>query len=281
MAPLATVKPFLLPISIPLHILLLWFLLLHPEVVAAHSTEHSQQQELAGTMGIDERLGFKIPLDASFRDETGKTVRLGDLITGPTLILPVYYSCTNVCNYLQVRIASALRSLNDRPGQDFRVISFSFDEQEIPEQAAKSKKMYLTAMSTPFPADSWRFLTGDRDSIHRLTDAIGFRFERRGKDFIHPVASLVVARDGTIIRYLYGVTILPKDLALALVEARSGVAGVSIRKLVEYCFTFDPVGKTYVFNLLRISATVVILCSGGFLAYLLLTGKKRKTQNME
>jgi protein SCO1/2 len=141
--------------------------------------------------------------------------------------------------------------------------------------------MYLTAMNTPFPATGWRFLTGESNSINRFTDAIGFHFLRRGNDFIHPVVSLVVSGDGTIVRYLYGVTILPKDLALALVEAQKGVAGVSIHKLVEYCFTYDPVGKTYVFNLLRVSATVVILCTGSFLTYLVLSGRKRKKSPLE
>jgi protein SCO1/2 len=93
------------------------------------------------------------------------------------------------------------------------------------------------------------------------------------------VASVVVAGDGTIVRYLYGVTILPKDLSLALIEARKGVAGTSIRKLMEYCFTFDPVGKTYVFNLLRVSATVVFLTAACFLLFLIFGGKKRRTDN--
>jgi len=257
---------------------LLWLFLLQPGDIFAHSAAQAEQREQTGTIGLDEHLGTKIPLDLTFRDETGKTVRLGDIITGATLILPVYYRCTNICNYLQVRVANALKYLKDRPGQEFRVISISFDELETPAEAARSKQMYLTAMNSSFPADGWRFLTGERDSIRRLTDAIGYQFERRGQDFIHPVASLVVSRDGTIIRYLYGVTILPKDLALALAEARHGVAGISIRKLVEYCFTYDPVGKTYVFNVLRISASVVIICTGSFLAYLLLSGKSRKSR---
>jgi protein SCO1/2 len=88
------------------------------------------------------------------------------------------------------------------------------------------------------------------------------------------VASFIIAGDGTIVRYLYGTTFLPKDLTLALIEAQEGKVGTTIRKMVGYCFTFDPVGKTYVFNLLRVSATVVILCTGGFLSYLLLTGRK-------
>ena len=131
-------------------------------------------------------------------------------------------------------------------------------------------------MRKPFPAEGWRFLTGDADSIRRFTNAIGYRFQRKGKDFIHPVASVMISADGTIIRYLYGIAVLPKDLALAIAEAKSGVAGASVRKMMEYCFTFDPVGKTYVFNLLRVSATVVILCAGGFLAFLILGKKKLK-----
>jgi len=258
-----------------LSVLLLFALLLRPTLLCAHTGEEPTQNEQTETGGLDEHLGARIPLDLTFRDETGKTVRLGELITGPTLIVPVYYHCTDVCNLQQSNVADALPSLTLRPGKEYRVISVSFDDHETPELAAKSKKMYLTAMNATFPADGWHFLTGDGNAIRRLTDAVGFRFERRGNDFFHPVVSLVVDRDGAIVRYLYGVAILPKDLALALSEADKGMSGPSIRKLVEYCYTYDPVGKTYVFNLLRISATAVILVAGGFLVFLLFSGRKR------
>ena len=122
-------------------------------------------------------------------------------------------------------------------------------------------------------------LTGDSRNVRRLTDAAGYRFERKGEDFIHPVASFVVAGNGTIVRYLYGTTFLPKDLALALLEAREGKVGITIRKVVGYCFSFDPLRKTYVFNLLRVCATVVLLSAGTFLAFLLVTGKRRKQRS--
>jgi protein SCO1 len=232
-------------------------------------------------VGVDEHLGARIPLDITFRDEAGVSVLLSDLVRGPTIILPVYYNCRNVCAYQQGRMAGTLQELGRRPIDDYKVISISFDETETPEMAARSKHTYLTAIRRPFPADGWRFLTGDAANIHRLTDAIGYRFQRQGSEFIHPVATVVVSADGTIIRYLYGIAVLPKDLALAIAEAKSGVAGASVRKMMEYCFTFDPVGKTYVFNLLRVSATAVILCAGGFLLFLLLTGKKRKRPQSE
>jgi protein SCO1 len=232
-------------------------------------------------VGVDEHLGARIPLDITFRDESGAPVLLSDLVKGPTIILPVYYRCSNVCSVLQTRMASVLQTLERTPVEEYRVISVSFDEEETPEMAARSKHAYLSAMKKPFPEEGWRFLTGDLTSIRRLTDALGFGFQRQRNEFAHPVAIIVVAGDGMVVRYLYGVSILSKDLALALVEARSGVTGGSIRKLMDYCFSYDPAGRTYVFNLLRVSATVVILCTGGFLVFLLLSGKKKQRRSSE
>lgn len=254
--------------------------LLCPCPAFSHSTEQPQplslRQDAGATIGLDERLGAKIPLDITFRDETGRPVRLEYLIAGPTIILPVYYSCTNVCNFLQGGLATVLPTVKGTPGEAYRVLSVSIDETETPALAAKYKKMYLTSMDAPFPDKGWRFLTGDAQNIRRLTEAAGYRFQRKGRDFIHPVASFVIAGDGTIVRYLYGTSFLAKDLTLALLEAREGKVGATIRKVVGYCFSYDPAGKTYVFNLLRVSATVVILSAGGFLAFLILTGRKRR-----
>jgi len=242
-----------------------------------HHSPDVAQQPAPASLGVDERIGARLPLELVFRDESGKAVRLGDLINGPTIILPVYYSCTNVCYSLQWGLARVLPQLKNRPAREYRVISVSFDELETPAQAARYKKIYLAATKTTFPEDGWRFLTGDGATIRKLTDTAGYHFQRKGQDFIHPVVSLVVSADGSIIRYLYGTSFLAKDLSLALLEAREGTSGATVRKVMEYCFTFDPAQKTYVFNLLRVSATVVIVCVAGFLLFLLLTGKKRRS----
>lgn len=228
------------------------------------------------SVGISEHLGSRMPLDITFRDEEGRKVRLAELVTGPTIILPVYFSCANVCYNLQWSLAQVIPKLKNRPVDEYRVISISFDENDTPQLAAKFKRIYLTSMHTPFPESGWCFLTGDAAAIKRFTDAVGFSFQRRGHDFLHPVASIVISGDGTIVRYLYGSTFLPKDLALALVEAREGKSGTAVRKVLEYCFSYDPGQNTYVFNLLKVSATVVIICTGGFLIFLIVTGRKRK-----
>ncbi len=267
---------------LPLVPLLLMLLFINDEVCFADIGLTSKQGADAVSredtnVGLNERLGAKIPLDVIFRDEAGKPVRLSELVTGPTIILPVYFGCTNVCYNLQWGLAQVLPKIRSRPGEEYRVISVSFDERDTPELAAKFKRVYLSAMHAPFPEHGWRFLTGDTAGIKRLTEAVGFSFQRRGRDFLHPVASIVISGDGTITRYLYGATFLPKDLSLALIEAREGRGGTAIRKVMEYCFSYDLQQKTYVFNLLRVSATVVILCTGGFLAFLILTGRKRNS----
>lgn len=267
-------------VGLLLTVALLLIGLISPDMVLAHSAEQSIVP-VAGNdaaIGLDERLGAKIPLDVVFRDEAGKLVRLGDLVTGPTIILPVYYSCPNVCYRLQWELASVLPQLRLLPGKEYRVVSFSFDPDEQPALAAQYKRVYLAKIHAPFPEDGWRFLTGDAANILRLTAAAGYHFQKQRRDFIHPVASLVVSRDGTIVRYLHGTSFLAKDLTLALIEARDGKVGSAVRGLLSYCFTFDPVGKTYVFNLLRVSATAVIICGGSFLGFLLLAGRKKRSK---
>ena len=237
---------------------------------------HAEPAAAAPGVGLDERLGARLPLELEFRDEDGRPVRLSELVTRPTVLAPVYYRCPNVCHYLQGALAQVLPQLKLVAGVDYQVISVSFDETETPELAHRTRDTYLTAAGGRVPIAGWRFLTGDPAAITALTDAIGFRFQRVGSDFQHPVAIVVTSADGTIVRYLHGTHVLPKDLALALAEAKQGVVGTTIRKMVQYCFSYDPEQKTYVFNVLRVAATVILATLGLFLAWLVLTGKPKR-----
>ncbi len=251
-----------------------------PEIPAAHQHEHQHPPSASAEIdvGLTEKLGETIPLDLTFLDESGQPVTLRDLIDGPTIIAPVYFHCPDVCNFLQGGLAQTLPQLKLRPGEEFRVLSVSFDETEKPATARGSKKNYMASMGD-FPPGAWRFLTGDLNTIHRLTDALGYRFQRQGRDFLHPVAVAVVARDGKIVRYLYGTRFLPMDLQLSLVEASQGKIGASIKRVLAFCFSYDPVNRRYVFNLLRVTGGVVLLTVSGFLAWLVLSGRKKSKRD--
>jgi protein SCO1/2 len=243
-----------------------------PAQVHVHP-EPSAQPE--GEVGMEEHLGARIPLDVEFRDESGQPVTLKELVTMPTVIAPVYYDCPNVCSFLQAGMARSLPEVKLKAGEDFRVLSISFDETETPEKARRSKAIYMDAMRRQFPAEAWNFLTGDLESIRELLDAAGYRFKRQGEDFLHPVVLFVVDKDGRIVRYLHGTNVLPMDLTLALVEASEGRIGPTIRRVAQFCFSYDPENKRYVFNLFRVSATVILITAGAFLAFLIWTGRKK------
>jgi protein SCO1/2 len=236
---------------------------------------HVEQSKDKPVMGIDQNLGQYVPLDLTFNDETGHPVMLRQLIQKPTILAFVYYHCPNVCSLLLQNLADVLNKLPGEPGKEYTVLSVSFDETEKPSLALQKKKTYLKLIEKPFPEDAWRFLTGDKENIHKLTDAVGFHFKRVGDDFEHPVALIILAPDGKIVRYMYGADPLPFDLKLALVEASQGRIGPAISKIARFCFSYDPKGRKLVFNMLKVTGIVTLLFALSFVVFLLFKGKRQ------
>jgi protein SCO1/2 len=201
---------------------------------------------------------------------------LGELVDKPTIFAPVYFNCPNVCNFLQSSLADVIPQIKLKPGVDFQVVSLSFDEFDTPEIAAKKKLNYMKAAEGKLPEDTWIFLTGSKENIKAFTDSIGYRFLRKDKDFVHPVVVVAVSPKGKIVRYLYGTSILPFELTMAAVEAAKEQTGLSVKRFVSYCFSYDPQGKKYVFNVMKVSGTVVLAVLFIFAAFLFFGGKKRK-----
>ncbi len=248
--------------------------------MADKSHDHDKMQAMAeadAKVELIEQLGQPIPLELEFTDSTGQTVQLAQLIDRPTLIVPVYYECRNVCNFLLGGLAKVLPEVKLAAGEDFNIVTFSIDPGETTAQAAHSKKTFLTAIQAPFPAGAWHFLTGNQETIRRLTDAAGYYYKKEGVDFLHPIVAFVVSEEGKIVRYLTGQRFVPLDLSMALLEASENRIGLPIRKALEFCFSYDPQGRKYVFNLLRVSGTVILLTLGSFLTYLILSGRKKKS----
>lgn len=229
-------------------------------------------------ISLDEKLGYYLPADAVFVDENGKKMDLKKSIDKPTIIAPVYLHCTHECPLLLNGLADVLGKLQIvKPGKDFQVLALSFDEKDTPRIAADKKKNYLKAVGSPFPADSWKFLTGDASMIRKFTESIGFKFQRDGAhDFSHPVVLIVIAPGGKIVRYLYGTSFLPFEVTMALTEAAQGRVGSTTRKVLQYCFSYDPLKKSYVFNILKVTGTVMVLFVASFFAYLMISTRKKQ-----
>lgn len=236
--------------------------------------EPAKNDSTAAMAFVDEKLGSIIPEGIMFRDESGQMVDIRSLMDKPTLIAPVYFTCPNVCNILQSSIARVLPQMAMHPVSEYRVLSVSFDEMDTPELAAHRKNNYIAAMHNNFPPDGWRFLTGSKESVDTFMNAIGYHFTRAGKDFIHPIVIVIASPDGKIVRYLYGNNFLPFDTAMALTEAAQGKVGLSLKRMVSYCFAYDPQGKRYVLDIMRIAGFVVLF--GVVVLFLILSRGGRK-----
>jgi protein SCO1/2 len=239
------------------------------------TTETLSDNDLAGQVRIDEQLGSVAALDAVFRDETGREIRLDSLFDKPVVLLPVSFSCTAVCSYLQAALVKALNEVDQAPGKDFNIITLSFDEDESETDAAAAKQNYANLVKREFPPEKWSYLTGDRENILKVTGSLGYYFIKKAEHFYdHPSALVVLARDGKIIRYLHGPNFPPFDMGMALSEAEPGASSMK-RRALSFCYAYDPVKKTYGLRLFRITGTLALIGLAGYMAFLLSPSKRK------
>jgi protein SCO1/2 len=226
-------------------------------------------------IGIFEKLGEYAPLDLTFRDENGDSVMLNNIVDKPTVFSLVYFNCPGICSPLLSGKVDVLDRLDMKPGIDYEVVTISFDPTDNPTLARDKKKNYFAAFRKgPFPEEHWRWLTGDSLTIKKFTDAVGFKYKRVDKDFIHAGALIVLSKEGRISRYLRGILFQRFDLKMAITEASEGRMGPTVSKVLLYCFSYDPEGKRYAFNILKVSGTVFLFFLVVFIGFLTI---KRKT----
>lgn len=234
-----------------------------------------------GKVGIDEKLGQHIPLDLKFKNEAGEEVALRSVIKHPTLLALVYYHCRSVCSPLLIGLADVVDEVELKPGEEYQIITISFDEKETPADALKWKREHMNAMKSGFPESAWTFMTGDSATIQRLTRACGFYFKREGQDFAHPAAVIVLSQNGMISRYIFGIQFLPFDLKMALIEANQGRSSPTVNKILDYCFSYDRQKNSYVFNVTRVAGSIILGLALMFLSALIIKGRLSKRKDAQ
>jgi protein SCO1/2 len=216
-------------------------------------------------IGIVEKLGDTIPMNLWFLNETGDTVTLGQLINKPTIMCFVYFDCPNLCSPLMDGVADMVSKLDMNLGTDYQVITISFNTKDTPEKAREKKVNFVQKISKE-NQKAWIYLTGVQENITAVTEAIGYRYKAQGLDFAHASAIFVLSPQGKITRYLYGLTYLPFDVKMAIIEAQKGIARPTINRILEYCFAYNPASKTYTIQITRIIGTMTLLIAVIFFA---------------
>jgi protein SCO1/2 len=227
---------------------------------------------LLGKIAIDQRLNERVPLDLPFVDESGREVTLGTYFgKRPVILALVYYECPMLCTQVLNGLVTALGVMNFEPAREFEVVAVSFNPKEGPGLAAQKKANYLDRYGRAHTAAGWHFLTGSQESIAKLTESVGFKYEfdERIQQFAHGAGIQVLTPQGTISKYFYGIEFSARDIRLGLIEAADERIGTPIDDFLLFCYHYDPATGKYgaaVLRLVRAGGIATVLVFLAFLA---------------
>ena len=227
--------------------------------------------EVLREVSITQRLNEQAPLQLAFRDEAGKTVRLGDYFGGKPIVLSlVYFDCPALCTEVLNGELRTFKAMSLDLGKDFEAVTVSFEPEDTPELAKAKRDVYAGQYGRPGAAKAWHFLTGAQESIDALTGAVGFRYvyDSSGRQYAHAAAMMVLTPEGRIARYFYGIQYPARDVRLGLVEASEGKIGTPTDHVLLYCYQYDPMTGKYglvVMNVVRAAGLLTVLALGIFM----------------
>ena len=259
-------------------------LFLAAAIPAAATAQQFGLPAMVRGVGIDQNLNAQLPLELTFRDETGRTVRLGEYFRQkPVVLALVYYECPMLCDMVLNGLTHSMEQISLNLASDFDVVTVSFNPHETWQLAASKKANYVEKYQRTGAAAGWHFLTGDEDHIKQLAETAGFhyKYDPITKQYAHASGIMVITPEGKLSRYFYGIEYKPKDLRLGLVEASKNKIGTFADQVLLFCFHYDPVNGKYglvIANVTRVVASASVLALGGFI--FIMIRRERHTNNL-
>jgi protein SCO1/2 len=232
------------------------------------------QMRTPSDVGIDEKLGSQVALDAVLKDEYGKDATLRQYVDKPTILIFNYFRCPGICPVLINSVVDVVNRMQLEPGKKYRIVAVSFDHTDTPEMARRKKANYLNQIQRPFSPDNWHFLTGTAENVKAVADSAGFQYRQQGEMYVHPGAIMVLTPKGILSRYLYGTSFLPADVEIAVKEAAGGGVLPSISRVLAFCYVSDPQGRGRVFSVTRFAGAATLVIAGVFVIFVLRGRKK-------
>jgi protein SCO1 len=234
-------------------------------------------------VGVDEKLDAPLPLSLVFKDDTGRDVTLGSYFRPgrPVVLTLNYFRCPMLCTLELNGLVQGMKGLAWTPGDQFSVVTVSFDPRETAQLAAAKKQSYLEDLGRPSAEAGWHFLTGSQASIDALTKAVGFSYEydKDTDQYAHAAVVMLATPEGRVGRYLYGVAFEPATLKLGLLEASKGKIGSTWERFILYCYHYDAEQGRYALaarSIMRVGGALTVLVLGAALGGFWLRERKHR-----
>lgn len=231
-------------------------------------------------VGITEHLDQYVPSDVMLTDQNGKLVNLKQLINKPTVFCFVYYRCPGICSPLMNGLAEVMAKTGLALGKDYQAFTISFDSRESTELAVKKRNTYLKIIKGQ-DGSGWTFFTGDSANIAKITKALGFGFKFVNNEFVHEGALIMVSPQGKITRYLKGISFQPFEFKMAVYEASKGKSAPTLIKVLQFCYSYDRKSERYSLDVTRITASLTLIFAVSLLLYLLIRGRRKKSNSVK
>lgn len=238
--------------------------------VGSSSISHAQlnnglPKEVEG-VGVDQKLGGKLPLNVLITDSSGRKQRLGDLVKGnlPYVFTLNYSDCPMLCSVQLGELVKTLDKLDLQIGRDFELVTLSIDPRESTSKIRDTKVKYMELLPNQKLAGvGWHFVTGSQDSIAQITEALGFkyRYDKISKEYYHAAMLAFISPKGVISRYSLDVAFPEDQMKLAIVEAGDGTVGSAADQFLLLCFQYDANRNRYVasaWKLMRMGGLITV-----------------------
>lgn len=241
------------------------------------------QNDLA-RVGVTPASDARVPLGLAFTDaESGPTTLGTALGERAALLLPVDYTCANVCDPMLAMTGAALAATGLAPGRDVSFVLVGLDPRDDVAAArrmlhddggGRSKAGVSEGSVSEASVSAARALVGAAPAVAALTAALGYRFvvDRDTDSIAHPAAAILLTPEGRVARILSPLALNGRDLRLALIEAGEGRGSTLADRLTLLCYGYDAVRGIYTPLIERIlsltaAATVLAIALGVFLLH--------------
>jgi len=171
--------------------------------------------------------------DAIFTDAEGRELSVHSLAGRPVVVSPIFTRCGYTCPMITASLRQAVAQVGV-PGEDFEVLSLSFDVEDEPDDLARfRRRMDLPA--------AWKLARAESEVLLPFLDSLDFRFiSNADGNFTHPNLVVVLSPELRVAKYLYGTAFEPEELRKALALARGEAS--RLHALAPYLFAVGVLG---------------------------------------
>ena len=194
-------------------------------------TDHSELENISFTKGIGAgdgtsplhipQPGEEVP-DVALTNQNGQHIDLKRFHGNPLLVTFVYTNCPfpDYCPRMSNNFAQVLQQLQKNPTAfaQAQLLSISIDpERDKPAVLREYGERYVGRVDPKF--QHWQFASGSPEQVRKAADFFGLSYNSKDGQIVHSLSTVLVGKDGKVLKVYSGNAWKPEDVAAAMMAA--------------------------------------------------------------